>query len=60
VIKLLDSYAGKEVAMFGAVWIGALPEVYVRLVSDFALLNLPDEDIALNTCSVTSPLLWLR
>jgi hypothetical protein len=34
VIKLLDSDPDQEVAIFGAVWIDALPEVYVRLVSD--------------------------
>jgi hypothetical protein len=77
VIKLLDAEPDKEVSVFGAVWIDALPGAYVQLVkdiehferggafritksisdpprlSDFALLTLPDEDIAaLRACRV--------
>ena len=34
IAKLLDSDAGKEVAVFGAVWIGGSPAQYVRRVKD--------------------------
>jgi hypothetical protein len=77
VTRLLDAEPDKEVAVFGAVWIDALPGAYVQLVkdiehferggafritksisdppqlADFALLTLPDEDIAaLRACRV--------
>jgi hypothetical protein len=77
VTKLLDADPDKEVSVFGAVWIDAVPGAYVRLVkdienferggafrvtrrisnppqlADFALLELPDEDIAaLKRCRV--------
>jgi hypothetical protein len=34
ITKLLDSDASKEVAVFGAVWVGAAPSRYIDLVTD--------------------------